>query len=62
MALATTTGIYMIKLAAFGGSTVGGYIGWFVGAKFGFMTAFILSMIGTGAGMYYAAKAMKNYQ
>lgn len=52
----------MIKLAAFGGSTVGGYVGWALGEKFGFMTAFILSMIGTGVGMYYAAKAMKHYQ
>jgi hypothetical protein len=51
----------MIKLAAFGGSTVGGYIGWALGAKFGFMTAFLLSMIGTGAGMYYGAKFAKQY-
>jgi hypothetical protein len=52
----------MTKLAAFGGSTVGGYIGWFLGAKFGITTAFVLSMIGTGVGMYYGAKFAKQYE
>ena len=52
----------MIKLAAFGGGTIGGYVGWYLGAKVGFMTAFIVSMIGTGAGMYYAAKFAKQYE
>jgi hypothetical protein len=51
----------MIKLAGFGGGTVGSYVGWALGAKFGFMAAFILSMIGTGVGMYYAVKFAKQY-
>ena len=53
----------MVKLAAFAGSTVGGYIGWAVGDRLGgFMTAIILSMIGTGVGMYYGAKIAREYE
>ena len=35
------------------GMTAGGWIGWVVGdAMAGFFTAFIVSMIGTGVGLY----------
>ena len=37
-------------------STVVSTIGWALGAKFGIMTAFILSMIGLGVGIYYLAR------
>lgn len=40
------------KLLAFVGSFVGGSIGWWLGAYVGVMTAFMLSMVGTGAGIY----------
>ena len=46
----------MVKLMVFVGSTVGGYVGWWLGERFGFMTAFMLSMVGTGVGMYYGAR------
>ncbi len=52
----------MKKLAVFAGATVGGYVGWFLGDKIGLMTAFILSMIGTGLGMYYGAKIVDRYE
>jgi hypothetical protein len=42
----------MSKLLTFLGASVGGAIGWWVGAPFGIMTAFIVSMVGTGLGMY----------
>jgi len=32
------------------------WIGWWIGDLFGLMTAFILSMIGTGVGMYYGRR------
>ena len=31
---------------------LGGWIGWWAGDKIGFLTAFLLSLVGTGAGMY----------
>ena len=42
----------MSKLLGFIGATVGGAIGWWLGAHVGIMTAFIISMVGTGAGIY----------
>jgi hypothetical protein len=39
------------------GSTIGGGIGWAIGAKLGgTMTAFMLSIIGTGLGIYFAKR------
>lgn len=35
---------------------VGGWIGWWLGDQVGLMTAFILSMIGTGFGMYFGRR------
>ena len=46
----------MTKLLGMIGATVGGSIGWWIGAKVGFMTAFMVSMVGTGAGIYYAKR------
>jgi hypothetical protein len=51
----------MGKLFAFIGATIGSYAGWFLGAKVGFTTAFMLSMVGTGFGMYYGRQIAKNY-
>jgi hypothetical protein len=42
----------MIKLMGFLGATIGGYAGWALGAPFGTMTAFMISMVGTGIGIY----------
>jgi hypothetical protein len=39
------------------GATVGGYAGWALGARFGTMTAFVVSMVGTGAGIYAGRRA-----
>lgn len=33
-------------------SNVGAGLGWWAGAKVGFMTAFVVSMIGMGLGIY----------
>jgi len=42
----------MSKVLAFLGATVGGAIGWWLGARVGTMTAFIVSTVGTGLGVY----------
>jgi hypothetical protein len=34
------------------GATVGGALGWWAGARAGLFAAFLLGMIGTGAGLY----------
>lgn len=51
----------MAKLFGFLGATIGGYAGWFIGARVGFTTAFILSMVGTGIGIYYGRRIASNY-
>jgi len=49
------------KLFGFLGATVGGYAGWALGALYGTMTAFIVSMVGTGIGIYYGRRIARNY-
>lgn len=51
----------MSKLASFAGMTVGGAIGWYAGNLIGLMTAFFLSCVGTGVGMYVARRAVQQY-
>jgi len=51
----------MGKLFSFIGATIGSYAGWFLGAKVGFTTAFMLSMVGTGIGIYYGRLIARNY-
>ena len=43
----------MGRLFAIIGSTIGGWIGWTVGARVGLMTAWTLGVVGTAAGVYY---------
>jgi hypothetical protein len=52
----------MKKMMVFIGTTIGGYAGWYLGNLVGFMTAFALSMVGTGVGMYLAIKTARNYE
>jgi hypothetical protein len=51
----------MGKLFSFIGATIGSYAGWFLGAKVGFTTAFMLSMVGTGVGIYFGRRIASNY-
>jgi hypothetical protein len=43
----------------FVGMTLGGWIGWQLGALVSFFTAFIVGMIGTGLGLYAAQRMTK---
>lgn len=40
------------KLFAWIGAALGGALGWWAGAHVGVMTAFLLSVVGTGVGVY----------
>ena len=53
----------MTKLIILLTSTVGSYAGWWVGSRFGgIMTEFMLSMVGTGIGIYYGRKVAQHYE
>jgi hypothetical protein len=46
----------MRKPLTYVGSMVGSYLGWYLGARVGMTTAFCLSMVGLGAGIYFGGK------
>ncbi len=48
-------------MIGFVGMTVGGYIGWWIGAQVGFMTAFFLSMVFTGVGLWVGRRLAAEY-
>ena len=41
------------------GMSVGGWIGWAIGAQVSIFTAFIVSMVGTGVGLFYTQRMIK---
>ena len=51
----------MGKVFAFIGATIGGYAGWALGAMVGFTTAFMVSVVGTGIGVYYGRRIARDY-
>lgn len=51
----------MKRILTFVGATVGGALGWWLGAFVGTMTAFLLSILGTGAGVYFGARIARTY-
>ena len=42
----------MIAVLSWTGATLGGGLGWWVAAPYGVFSAFLLSMVGTGIGLY----------
>src|SRR5205809_428988 len=52
----------MGKVFSFIGATIGGYAGWALGATIGTASAFIVSMVGTGIGIYYGRRIARNYR
>jgi hypothetical protein len=50
------------KFFAFVGATAGGWAGWALGAPIGPFAAFVVSMIGTGVGMYYGRRVGQHYE
>jgi hypothetical protein len=51
----------MERLVVLVAATVGGSLGWWVGARIGFTTAFCLSFVGTGAGVYLARRWVREH-
>ena len=51
----------MSKLLGFVGSTVGGWLGWALGARFSFAAALLLSIVRTAAGLYFARRIAHEY-
>jgi hypothetical protein len=51
----------MNKLCIFIGMTVLGWIGWWIGARFGFMTGIVVSGIGNIVGVYVGWRINHDY-
>ena len=49
----------MSRLLNLMGMTIGGWLGWALGAPVSVFTAFIVSMVGTGVGLYVAQRVTK---
>lgn len=46
----------MVKILGTLGAFIGSSLGWWLGARVGMMTAFMVSMVGTGFGIYAGKK------
>lgn len=44
---------------SFCGMSAGGWLGWFVGAQVSFFTTFIVSVVGSGVGLYLSQKWLR---
>jgi hypothetical protein len=51
----------MNKLCIFIGMTLSGWIGWRFGEQFGFLPAFLLSGVGSMAGVYVGWRINRDY-
>lgn len=51
----------MTKLLGWIGATLGSALGWWLGARAGMMTAFLVSIVGTGAGLYIGRRLAMEY-
>jgi hypothetical protein len=51
----------MEKLMGFVGMTLGSAVGWYLGMLVGFTSAVVLSMVGTGAGLWFGRWAAREW-
>jgi hypothetical protein len=51
----------MTKLMVLIGTTVGSALGWWIGSFVGIMTAFMISMVGFGVGMWGGARLARRW-
>ena len=42
-------------------ASLGGWLGWWLGARAGMMTGFFLSVVGMGVGLYAAQRFLHHY-
>ncbi|MDA1081664.1 MAG: hypothetical protein O2973_08290 [Gemmatimonadetes bacterium] len=52
----------MKKLFVFIATTVGSSLDWWLGAKIGIMTGFVLMIVGTGFGIWYGVRLARRYE
>jgi hypothetical protein len=52
----------MTKLIMFLAATIGGAIGWWLGEGVGIMTAFMVSTVFSGIGIYYGKKLAQRFE
>ena len=50
----------MGRLLGFLGAIVGGYVGWALGEPAGLFTAYVVSTVGSGAGIYAARRLARH--
>ena len=58
---ATCATLHCVKLFIFIGINLGGYVGWDLGERFGTMTAFVLSGLGSMLGVFVGWWAARKY-
>lgn len=51
----------MNKLLGFLGMTIGGWLGWAIGARLSITAALLLSIVGTGFGLYVGRRIAQEY-
>ncbi len=51
----------MSRLLAVIGASIGGWMGWALGGHVGPMTAFVLSVVGTGLGVYAGRRLARDH-
>lgn len=52
----------LTKMIVFITTTLFGSIGWWLGMRVGMVTAFMLSIVGTGLGIYAGKRLADNYE
>ncbi len=51
----------MTRLFGFLGATIGSWLGWWMASSAGFFTAFLVSMVGMAAGIYFGKRVAQHY-
>jgi len=51
----------MKRFLALVGASIGSMIGWWLGARVGLATAFLISTLGSGVGFYYGARFAREH-
>ncbi|MFZ5978992.1 MAG: hypothetical protein ACOYVF_00015 [Candidatus Zixiibacteriota bacterium] len=51
----------MKKIIVVTGTIIGSWLDWWIGYHVGIMTAFLLSMVGTGAGLYFCRRITESF-
>ncbi|MBC8424556.1 hypothetical protein H8E07_10565 [bacterium] len=50
----------MTRMLGLFGATIGSAIGWWLGARIGIITAFLVSTLGAGVGFYFGSRSARH--